>query len=94
MNVPREYTQENKIIGPNVRRLMILVMARQAIPPGGGIAEGVEAILHLDRHARAALEWIEDALYAIKSAPDNPYGEDDEVIVADLLRQIEEKNRP
>jgi hypothetical protein len=39
--------------------------------------------------AREATAWVEQALAAVKSARDNPYGDDDEAIAGEILRQVE-----
>jgi len=69
--------------GPNVTKLIIQFMGREVVPPGGGIANVVNFFNDselrknvLEISERKALETIE----AIKSAPDNPYGTDPEVI--------------
>ncbi len=85
-------------IGPNVKKLMIHKMSLDAVPPGcgDGFASAIDYLLSPEKHrasARAALEWVRLALVAVKSAPDNPYGEDDEVIAGELLKQIEERQK-
>jgi hypothetical protein len=39
--------------------------------------------------AREAEAWVEQALAAVKAAPGNPYGNDDEAIAGEILSQIE-----
>ena len=86
--------------GPNVKKLISQRIASLAIPAntpaGGGLAAGIAAITTPGRLvdlARQATKEIEDAIAAVKAAPDNPYGTDDEAIAAEILRQVEEKKR-
>lgn len=71
-------------------------MAIDAVPKGGGLLDGFAFLCDPKRvtdSARAAQQWVEDAIAAVKAAPDNPYGEDDELICAEILRLIEEKKQ-
>jgi hypothetical protein len=79
--------------GPNVKRLIAIRIGNAAIPNGceNPMGEGLAFLVDRDRvtqAARAATRWVEEALAAVKSAPDNPYGDDDEVIAGELLRRI------
>jgi hypothetical protein len=80
------------VIGPNVKKLIAHKMSLDAIPPGGGIADGVSFLLSgkLGESAKAASEWVRRAIATVKAAPDNPFGDDDEAIAAELLRRIDE----
>jgi hypothetical protein len=80
-------------IGPNVRRLIAHKMSLDAIPPGGGFADAVDFLLlgRLSQSGKTATEWVNQAIRAVKSAPDNPYGDDDETIAGAILARIEEK---
>jgi len=80
--------------GPNVTKLITKFIAREAIPAGGGLADGIEFIRNPERRAqvlKSAEAKATQAIELIKSAPDNPYGNDAEVIAAELLKQIAEK---
>jgi hypothetical protein len=68
-------------------------MAADAIPKGGGFADGMRFLTSPDLPARGrdAVEWVFAAIDAVKSAPDNPYGDDDEAVAGEILRRIEEK---
>jgi hypothetical protein len=80
--------------GPNVTKLIVKFIAREAIPSGGGLADGIEFIRNSERR-KQVLESAEvkaiQAIQLIKSAPDNPFGNDDEQIAGILLKKIEEK---
>jgi hypothetical protein len=41
--------------------------------------------------AKEAEAFVASAIAAVKSAPDNPYGDDDEAIAGEILRKIEAK---
>jgi hypothetical protein len=43
--------------------------------------------------AREATAWVEQALTAVKTAPDNPHGDTDEAIAEEILRGIEARQR-
>lgn len=80
--------------GPNVTKLIIKFIAREVVPAGGGIADGIEFFRNSERR-KQILESAESktiqAIQLIKSAPDNPFGNDDEQIASELLKKIEEK---
>ena len=80
-------------IGPNVKKLISAKMAADAIPAGGGLQSGVEYLLSpgLGQRAQAAADWVRDAIQAVKSAPDNPFGDDDEAIAGEMLRLAEQR---
>lgn len=84
--------------GPNVKKLIIrkmsLLMVPASTPKGKGMEMAVNALRkpgNIGATAREATAWVEAALEAVRSAPDNPYGDDDEAIAGEILRQIEEK---
>lgn len=80
--------------GPNVTKLIIKFIARHAIPINGGVADGIEFIRNSERR-KVVLESAElDAIQSIrliKNSPDNPFGNDDEKIAEELLKQIASK---
>jgi hypothetical protein len=83
-------------IGPNVKKLIAQKMALLMIPEGTTepLKAGATAILtpgSMGQHARVVTTWVREALAAIKAAPDNPYGDDDEAIARELLRKIDER---
>jgi hypothetical protein len=82
--------------GHNVKKLICHKMALLMIPSGAGFLEGLQALTtpgNVGKLAREATAWVEQAIAVVKSAPDNPYGNDDEAIAGEVLRQIEEKKR-
>ncbi len=78
-------------VGPNVKRLIATCGANIAIPPGGGFAAGVNAITSgsLGSIMKEAMEWTFQALDVFKTAPDNPFGDDDEAIAGHILAELE-----
>lgn len=81
-------------MGPNVKRLIAYKMSFDAIPPGGGFAAGVDFLLspgRLAQSGQAAVDWVKQSISLVKSAPDNPYGDDDEAIAGALLERLEVK---
>ena len=90
----RTYEYTNR---PKRERIARSVYGREAIPPGGGNAFGSALLFFQDaEHRKAVVEnakaKMDAAIQLVKSAPDNPYGDDDEAIAGELLRRIEEKN--
>jgi hypothetical protein len=83
-------------MGPNVRRLVAHKMARDAVPPGGGLADAMRFLTTpgaVVAGAHEATEWVRLAIQTVKDAPGNPYGDDDEAIAGEILRQIELRTR-
>lgn len=86
-------------IGPNVRRLIARKMSLLAIPPGSGkdsMALGVEMFTNRGKFTSIAAEasaFVAAAIKVMKTAPDNPYGDDDEAIAGAILKGIEERER-
>lgn len=80
-------------IGPNAKKLLAHFIALEAVPRGGGLADGLNFLTDNDRRRRGiaqAMSNLEAALAAVKSAPDNPYGDDDEAIAAAILERVED----
>lgn len=83
-------------IGPNAKRLLSHFIALEAIPNGGGIADGLNFLTDRNRMHQGmerAMANLETAFSAVKSAPDNPYGNDDEAIAAAILDRVEQRKK-
>jgi hypothetical protein len=83
---------ERGVIGPNEKKLITKRIAAVMIPEGGSVLDGFNALTNPARMGQIAKEstkWISVMLEAIKSAPDNPHGNDNEVIAASILKQME-----
>lgn len=81
-------------LGPNVKKLMIHWASALMVPPGGGIGDAIEHLINpalLKAGMREALNKTMTASNAVKAAPDNVYGDDDEAIAGDILRRINAK---
>jgi len=81
-------------MGPNVKALLIEFLARIAVPPGGGLADGLATLTNPDKmrlQAKQAQAEMEIALAAVKATRDNPFGDDDEAIAGSLLALLEER---
>lgn len=84
------------MMGPNVKKLIIRKMSVDAIPSNGGLADGLKFLSSAEsirNGCRDATQWVADAIAAVKAAPNNHFGDDDEAIAGEILRQIEERNR-
>lgn len=86
-------------IGPNVRRLIARKAALLAIPVGSGTSsfdKGLGVLLDRDKLTSTVNEasaWVQAAIDVMKTAPDNPYGDNDEAIAGAILKGIEERER-
>lgn len=81
-----------KPIGPNAKKLLSHFIAREAVPSGGGLGDGLNFLIDPERRRKGiekAMSDLDAALTAVKSAPDNPYGADDEAIAAAILERVE-----
>jgi hypothetical protein len=87
-----------RAIGPNVKQLITKRMAVLAIPPGtkSALGAGLAALLDsakLRAHATQATDEVLAAIDAVKAAPDNTFGSDDEAIAGEMLRRARERLR-
>ncbi|GAB4434199.1 MAG: hypothetical protein Kow00120_00420 [Anaerolineae bacterium] len=83
----------DKTRGPKVMELIFHKVARDAVPPGDGIAAGIaflSDVAGMKASFRAAFAWADAVIAAVKAAPDNPYGDDDEAIAAAILDRLED----
>ena len=81
-----------RILTPNIKKLLIRFIAIEAIPSGGGLADGLLFLTdakHRKEGIERAMNALETALAIVKTSPDNPYGDDDEAIAAAILDRLE-----
>ena len=81
-------------MGPNIKNLFIRFVSREAIPDGGGIGDGIKMFTDVDHRHKVmdrALENMNVAIEAVRLAPDNPYGDDQEVIAGVILEELVKK---
>ena len=83
-------------LGPNVKRLVILKMSRDAIPDGGGLADGIEFFTNSEKRKAimdGAVVWGKLAIQAVHEASEpNPWkNADDETIAGELVRRSKER---
>lgn len=79
----------------NINRLIARKISIDAIPKGGGIQDAIGFLMNptaIYETAKREEEWVGEAIQAVKYAPDNPYGDDDEVIAGVILEEIEKRN--
>jgi hypothetical protein len=79
--------------GPNVKRLIVHKMSRDAVPPGGGVGNAIGFLSDpkkIAAGARAATEWVEAAIAAVRAAPGCTFTTDEE-IAGEILRKIAER---
>ena len=82
-----------RILGPNVKRLAARFAAVEAVPPGGGMPAALTFLTEPTRFKLGIKRAVQNALAAVdavKTAHDNPYGSDDEVIAGAILRKIDQ----
>ena len=80
----------------NVNKLIIRKISVDAIPKGGGFQDAIGFLTNptaICETAKRAKEWVGAAIQAVKDAPDNPYGDDDEVIAGIILEEIEKRDK-
>lgn len=80
--------------GPYFMELVHRRVARDAIPDGGGVGAGIDFLLNPERireTTRAAFEFVQEAVDAVRAAPDNPYGDDEEAIAKHIVEEIEKR---
>ena len=90
----KQHDDEKYPISLNVKRLIALRMSILAIPPGteNPMKTGMQAILEpekLSSIAKEATEWVKMAINLVKTSPDNPYGNNDEMIADAILRKLD-----
>ena len=74
--------------------LVFRLEAKMAIPDGGGIAAGIDYLLDKEKQIKIiekAFEQAEAIIQVIREAPDNTYGNDEEVIAKAILDKIKER---
>jgi hypothetical protein len=83
-------------LGPHVKRLLSYKMAKDAIPDGGGFADGVKFLSSKESIVagfQSATEWIKAALLAVRQAGEpNPWKDaTDEEIAAHIIERLEKR---
>lgn len=81
-------------LGPNMKRLLSFWVSRLAVPPGAGMSAAISTFTTPGKLAdltRQALSEIDVALTAMRAAPDNPYGNDEEVIAGAIVDELQKK---
>lgn len=78
-------------MGPNEKKLIAKRAAKIMIPDGGDVLDGFDALTggDLARITKEACEWVSEAIEAVKAAPDNPYGDDNEAIAEAVLEMFD-----
>lgn len=87
---------DDKPLGPNAKNLLAHLIALEAVPPGGGIQNGLDFLTNPELRkqvAEKAIQKLKEIAKVVKSAPDNPYGDDDEAIFAAVLQKIENERK-
>ena len=79
-----------------MRKLIFHKMSLDAIPKGGGIADGIKFLSDRNgmvKSLHAADQWVIGAIAAIRNAGEpNPWKDQtDEAIAGEILRKIEER---
>jgi hypothetical protein len=85
-----------RALSPNLKRLIAHKMSHDAIPNGGGLADGIKFLSSKESIAdgwREAVRWVDEAIRIIRAAKEpNPWRDaSDEQIAGELLAQIEAK---
>lgn len=85
-------------MGPNVKKLIIQKMSKDAVPDNGGFEDAVSFLTTPEKLSagwRTAEAWVKEAIAVVRTAAEpNPYKTmKDESIAEVLLKSIEEKRR-
>ena len=79
----------------NFNKLIAHKVSVDAIPPGGGFADGVALLIDKEKFiatTRAAVEWVKQAIELVRTAPGSQWREaSDEEIATEILRQVDAK---
>ena len=81
-------------IGPYKKRLIARCAARIAVPSGGGLQSAMHTIVTPGRMAEIFAEaaaLADNMITTMRSTPDNPFGDDEEVIAAAILKEAEKR---
>lgn len=87
---------KNTKLTPNVKRLLMHKVAIDAVPAGGGLADGLNFLSSKERimsGMRDGMAWVSTALDLVRSAPDPNLWKDasDEEIATELMRRVDER---
>jgi hypothetical protein len=80
-------------MGPNQKKLISHRAAQLMVPPGGGLSEGVKAIIEYDKPGglidctRRAQTWVGHAIAALKQAKGGEHLTDEQ-ICGDILSRL------
>lgn len=88
-------TDSERKLGPNMKRLLSNFMARVAIPPGGGMADGIALFTEPGKYQRVireAMTLTDQAITAMRAAPDKWYSDDEEEIAGIILAKLDERD--
>jgi hypothetical protein len=79
-------------LGPNVKRLVCQIAAKNAIPPNGGLMDGVRFIRDgLQEGMRKAVDETFTYIDAVRAAPGEYSGATDETIALEIIGEIEKR---
>ena len=81
-------------MGPNFKRLVCMKASQIIIPKNCKIADAINSIIapgRLQDATRVAYEWVRFAIDAVKKAPANPFGNDEEAIAGEILKRVAER---
>lgn len=90
----RNYREQRKM--DNKTKLLNHFLSIHAVPPGGGLEAGLRYFMddaYRKEVIKKAMAELELSIAAVKNAPDNPYGDDDNVIAGEILEQIERRKK-
>lgn len=83
-------------MGPNMKRLAIAKTAKDAIPDGGSLADGLAFLANPTKMletVRAGMKFAEQSVALVRQAAEPNLWKDktDEEIAGEILRQVEER---
>lgn len=82
-------------MGPNVRKLIIIRLSYEAVPPGGGLGDAIASLINprlMQEQYNRAVVWVKAVIDTVRTAPDNPY-KDDEEIAGAVIKEYEARKK-
>ena len=82
-------------MGPNVKILVAMKIAQDAVPACGGFKDDEEFFFNREmviESARKAQKWVDEAIQLVLECPDNKFGNSKEAVAGEVLRQLREQS--
>ena len=89
-------SERERALTPNLKKLIFIKMGKDAIPDGGGFADGVKFLTTpgaMKQGWQDAVKWVDGAILAVRMATEpNPWkNSSDEEIAGEIVRKLESR---